>query len=294
MYIGRFAPSPTGALHLGSLFAAVASYLDARHCGGRWLLRMEDLDAPRIVPGSADAILRTLERFALHWDGEILYQSRQKDRYAAALARLGASGLTFECSCSRKELAEQDLEFYPGTCRERTSHAGPTATRFHIEDSRTVRFEDRVQGEIRSALARLGDPIIRRRDGLPAYQLAVVLDDALQGVTDVVRGADLLHSTAWQIELQQALGLSPVRYAHVPLLVEPDGRKLAKSSRSIGLEPERAAAQLASVLVLLGLPPPPGLANGSPSALLGWAVPRWSLAGIHGRATLPAPGPLEA
>jgi glutamyl-Q tRNA(Asp) synthetase len=270
MYIGRFAPSPTGALHLGSLFAAVASYLDARHCGGRWLLRMEDLDAPRIVPGSADAILRTLERFALHWDGEILYQSRQKDRYAAALARLGASGLTFECSCSRKELAEQDLEFYPGTCRERTSHAGPTATRFHIEDSRTVRFEDRVQGEIRSALARLGDPIIRRRDGLPAYQLAVVLDDALQGVTDVVRGADLLDSTARQIHLQRLLGLPTPRYLHIPAAVNAAGEKLSKQTGARAAQP----SDLPLVLKFLGQ---------KPSATLAEAVANWNPALIPSR-----------
>jgi glutamyl-Q tRNA(Asp) synthetase len=288
-YIGRFAPSPTGSLHLGSLVAAVASFLDARHHGGRWLVRMEDLETPRVVPGSADEILRTLERFGLEWDGEVAYQSRRIERYAAALASLTASGFTFECSCSRRELADQEVEGYPGSCRNGPMRDGPTATRFRVDETRTVIFRDRIQGETGAQLGELGDVVVRRRDGLIAYQLAVVVDDAWQGVTDVVRGADLLASTAWQVELQRALALPAVRYAHVPLVVEPDGSKLAKSSRSLALGEGQVGVQLAAALHLMGLDVPLELTAGPPSSLLGWAAGRWSLDGIRGRASVAAP-----
>ncbi|MGQ0833556.1 MAG: tRNA glutamyl-Q(34) synthetase GluQRS [Gammaproteobacteria bacterium] len=290
-YTGRFAPSPTGALHLGSLLAAVASFLDARLHGGRWLLRVEDLDAPRVMQGSADDILRTLEAFALHWDGEVVYQSRRTDLYATALSHLSRSGLTFECSCSRKTLADQDEERYPGTCRRGPPPSGATATRFRIDETRSVTFADRIRGEVCDRLATLGDFVIRRRDGLFSYQLAVVVDDAAQGVTDVVRGADLLRSTAWQVELQRSLGLPGVRYAHVPLVVEPDGGKLAKSRRSVGLAREGASRQLGSVLAMLGIELPPELDGEPPSRLLHWAAAHWHLEAIRGRGSITAPGP---
>jgi glutamyl-Q tRNA(Asp) synthetase len=261
-------------LHLGSLLAAVGSFLDARAHGGRWLLRMEDLDRARLVPGSAEDILRTLEGFGLLWDGEVEYQSRRIHLYAEALASLRAAGRTFECSCSRRELSATDSG-YPGTCREGPRLTGATATRFRIDETQTVVLEDRFQGRISLAMSRLGDVIVRRRDGVFAYQLAVVVDDALQGVTDVVRGADLLESTGWQIALQGALRLPTPRYAHLPLLLERCGAKLSKSRRSAPLEAGRAGAQLAGVLRLLGLAAPSELARGAPAALLEWARDAW-------------------
>jgi glutamyl-Q tRNA(Asp) synthetase len=289
-YTGRFAPSPTGDLHLGSLFAAVASFLDARRGGGRWLLRMEDIDTGRVVPGSADSILRTLEAFGLHWDGDVLHQSSRHERYAAALAQLERLGRTFACSCSRRELEEQEVDAYPGTCRNGPSRAGPAAIRFRVDETRTVSFLDAIQGPIVTPLRGIGDVIVRRRDGLFAYQLAVVVDDADQGITDVVRGLDLLPSTAWQMELQRALGIPQPRYGHVPLIVEPDGGKLAKSRRSVavgrpGSEPSN---ELEAVLRGLGLPVPNELAGARPVDLLTWATTRFSLEPLHGMKALPA------
>ena len=280
-YIGRFAPSPTGPLHLGSLVAAVGSYLDARHVGGRWLVRMEDLDTTRVLPGCSDAMLRTLEAFGLHWDGEVEFQSRRTALYAEALQTLRAQGLTFECSCSRRDLGSAETG-YPGTCRAGpTQNRGPTATRLRVPYG-LVSFTDRVQGECCFDLRMLGDPIIRRRDGAFAYQLAVVVDDAAQGVSDVVRGADLLESTAWQIELQRALKLATPRYAHLPLIVEPNNGKLAKSRRSLGLDTARATEQLRSALTLLQHTPPSELQHSSPSQLLAWATSQWNLDRVQG------------
>jgi glutamyl-Q tRNA(Asp) synthetase len=280
-YVGRFAPSPTGPLHLGSLVAAVGSYLDARKAGGRWLLRMEDLDTTRVIPGCSDAMLRTLEAFGLHWDGEVEFQSRRTALYAEALQTLREQGLTFECSCSRRDLGHLETG-YPGTCRDGpTQNRGLTATRFRVP-STPVSFSDRVQGECCFELRALGDPVIRRRDGAFAYQLAVVVDDAAQGVSDVVRGADLLESTAWQIELQRALKLATPRYAHLPLIVEQNNGKLAKSRRSLGIDPTRATEQLRTVLTLLQHAPPPELQQSSPTQLLAWATRLWNLDTVQG------------
>lgn len=274
MCVGRFAPSPTGSLHLGSLLAAVGSFLDARARGGRWLVRMEDLDRSRLVPGSADEILRTLEGFGLCWDGEVEYQSRRTHLYAEALTTLRTAGHTFECSCSRRELATEESG-YPGTCREGPRRPGNRATRFRVDENETVAFEDRFQGQITLAMGKLGDVIVRRRDGVFAYQLAVVVDDGLQGITDVVRGADLLESTGWQIALQRALGLRTPSYAHLPLLLERTGEKLAKSRRSAVLDTGRAGAELLNILGFLGLSPPAELAGAAPAALLDWATTSW-------------------
>ena len=254
-YVGRFAPSPTGALHLGSLVAALGSYLDARHNGGRWLVRMEDLDTPRVVPGCSAEILRTLELFGLHWDGEVEYQSRRTERYAAALETLKSNGLTFECSCSRREFSTRetpvtrDLPQRPGAPRARPQPA--SASGRHACSS-TIAFRARVEFDLRA----LGDPVVRRRDGVLSYQLAVVVDDAQQGISDVVRGADLLDSTAWQIALQRALGLATPRYAHLPLIVEPQRGKLAKSRHSLAIAAAAPAPQLIAALQLLQHPPP--------------------------------------
>ena len=279
-YVGRFAPSPTGDLHLGSLVAALGSYLDARSQGGHWLLRMEDLDTARVLPGCAARMLRTLESFGLHWDGAVTYQSARTGHYAQALERLNAAGLTFECGCSRRERANQGG--YPGTCRSRAAGAGPTALRFRVDDARTVRFTDRIQGECGFALRERGDVIVRRRDHAFAYQLAVVVDDALQGISDVVRGADLLDSTAWQIALQDALALPRPRYAHLPLVVEPGGAKLAKSRRSIPLDPAAAAPLLYEALTLLKQDPPATLKPESAGRMLEWACAHWELERVRG------------
>jgi glutamyl-Q tRNA(Asp) synthetase len=261
-------------LHLGSLLAAVGSFLDARSRGGRWLVRMEDLDRARAVPGSADEILRALETFGLLWDGEIECQSRRTHLYAEALESLRAAGLVFECSCSRRELATEDAG-YPGTCREGPRRPGATATRFRVDETETLVFNDRFQGPIALAMGKLGDVIVRRRDGVFAYQLAVVVDDALQGITDVVRGADLLESTGWQIALQRALRLRTPDYGHLPLLLERTGEKLSKSRRSAALDPARAGTEMLDVLRLLGLSPPAELAGATPATLLGWATGCW-------------------
>ncbi len=278
-YVGRFAPSPTGSLHIGSLVAALGSYLDARAAGGRWLVRMEDLDRERLVPQADQAILRTLEALGLHWDGAVLYQSERQEHYAAALALLRAQQATFECSCSRRELATG--YGYPGTCRNGPKLAGPTATRFRVPEA-MLTVPDRIQGLRRFELARLGDVIVRRRDGAFAYQLAVVVDDALQGVTDVVRGADLLDSTPWQIALQQALGLSTPRYAHLPLITEPDGAKLSKSRRSVAIGARNAAAELHRALVLLRQDPPAKLKSASVREILAWGIRHWQLSRLAG------------
>ncbi|TLZ37250.1 MAG: tRNA glutamyl-Q(34) synthetase GluQRS [Gammaproteobacteria bacterium] len=278
-YVGRFAPSPTGSLHLGSLVAAVGSFADARSRGGRWLLRMEDLDASRVIPGCAERMLRTLEAFGLTWDGVVEYQSARTHHYGEALATLEALGLTFQCSCTR---AERNADGgYPGTCRNGPKSRGATATRFRVDD-RTVCFEDRAQGECRFELRERGDVIIRRRDGAFAYQLAVVVDDALQEVTDVVRGADLLDCTPWQIALQEALRLPTPHYLHLPLVTEPGGAKLAKARRSVALDPHASGRELHEALRLLNQDPPDTLKLESPGRVLEWACAHWELDRFHG------------
>lgn len=237
-------------------------------------MRIEDLDAGRVVPGCSAQMLQTLEAFGLTWDGPVEYQSARIGHYVQALDALGARGLTFECSCSRSERLTGRA--YPGTCRSGPRRRGPTATRLRVPD-RSICFEDRAQGSCSFELARLGDVIIRRRDGTYAYQLAVVVDDALQGVTDVVRGADLLDNTPWQIALQQALGLPTPRYAHLPLVLEPRRGKLAKSRGAIALDPRSAGSQLHQVLTLLRHDPPATLELESGATVLEWARRHWNL-----------------
>ena len=288
--MGRFAPSPTGQLHLGSLVAALGSYLDARHYGGQWLLRMEDLDTPRVVAGCADSILRTLEAFGLTWDGEVSWQSRRVELYEDALSKLTAAGLTFQCSCSRRLRLENEERGYPGTCRDKQPLSGPNATRFRI-DEEIVSFDDRFQGHCDLPVRTMGDVVIRRRDGIFAYQLAVVVDDAEQGVTQIVRGADLLSSTAWQSCLQRALNVIPPQYGHLPLVVEPDGTKLAKSRRSVPLDPVRAAPLLLEALGMLGQPVEPGLEFESTATILQWSAERWDPRVFFGTRSVAAPPP---
>ncbi len=235
MYVGRFAPSPTGALHFGSLVAALASWLDARACGGRWLLRIEDLDAPRTEPGAAEDIVRTLGQLGLAWDGQVLYQSARLAAYRQALRKLEPR--TYWCACTRREIADSSLglaadgaQIYPGTCRNGIA-PGKQPRALRIEASGIVTFEDRVQGPQQQSLERdVGDFVLHRADGQFAYQLAVVVDDAEQGVTDVVRGADLLDSTPRQICLQRLLGYPTPRYLHIPAAVNAAGEKLSKQT----------------------------------------------------------------
>jgi glutamyl-Q tRNA(Asp) synthetase len=282
--LARFAPSPTGPLHLGSLLTAVGSYLDARSAGARWLVRIEDLDTPRVVPGCADEMLRTLEAFGFEWDGEVLFQSTRRDAYRHALAQLSAEGRIYPCSCSRKDLAGLDDESgYPGTCRAGPTRSGPTALRFRVSDA-PIHFDDLFQGAQRFDLATCGDVVVERRDRLASYQLAVVVDDAFQGITRVVRGADLLSSTPWQIELQRALSLPRPIYGHLPLLLEPDGAKLSKSGRSLPLDLKSAPEALTSTLTHLSQTPPPALAHSSIKEVWKWAIEHWNPRALAGKA----------
>lgn len=273
-YIGRFAPTPSGHLHFGSLVAALASYLDARAVGGRWLLRMEDLDPPREEPGAQAAILKALESYGFEWDGEMVRQSERHAAYAEVLDRLFNQGLAYACTCSRKQL-EPYHGIYPGLCRNTGHSQEDAAIRLRVPELE-YRFTDRVQGEFRQHLGRdVGDFVIRRRDGLYAYQLAVVLDDAWQGVTDIVRGADLLDSTPRQLYLQELLGLPQPRYLHVPLITQPDGHKLGKSYRSPPLAADQATPLLLRALRALGQKTDSEMVHASPREVLSWGIEHW-------------------
>ena len=273
-YIGRFAPTPSGHLHFGSLVAALASYLDARSVGGRWLMRMEDLDPPREEPGAQAAILKALESYGFEWDGEMVRQSDRHDAYAEVLNRLFNHGLAYACTCSRKTLAPYH-GIYPGLCRNAGHDTKNAAIRLRVPELE-YHFIDRVQGEYRQHLGReVGDFVIRRRDGLYAYQLAVVLDDAWQGITDIVRGADLLDSTPRQLYLQELLGLPQPRYLHIPLITQPDGNKLGKSYRSPPLTEDQATPLLLRALRALGQNPGAELAYATPREVLNWGIAHW-------------------
>jgi glutamyl-Q tRNA(Asp) synthetase len=272
-------------LHRGSLVAALASFLDARAHRGTWLVRIEDLDASRRQPGVDQSILATLASLQMASDEPVIHQSDRLERYGAALEQLRRAGLVYRCTCSRSETGGA----CSGRCRDHGAGDGPAAWRLRFDSADAVGFHDRVLGQLSYSCRELGDPVIYRRDGVPAYQLAVVVDDAAQGVTDVVRGADLIDSTAWQIRLADALGLRPPRYAHVPLVVEPDGSKLSKSRQSLpisGLEP---AATLLQSLRLLRQQPPTDLTGASPAAILNWAVRHWDLARLAGLRTVALP-----
>src|SRR3989344_118477 len=284
-YIGRFAPTPSGHLHFGSLVAALASYLDARSVGGRWLMRMEDLDPPREEPGAQAAILKALESYGFEWDGQMVRQSDRHGAYAQVLDRLFSQGLAYACTCSRKQL-EPYHGIYPGLCRNAGHGTEDAAIRIRVPEL-DYHFIDRVQGEFHQHLGRdVGDFVIRRRDGLYAYQLAVVLDDAWQGITDIVRGADLLDSTPRQLYLQELLGLSQPRYLHVPLIIQPDGHKLGKSYRSPPLPADQATPLLIRALRALGQPLPDGAPHGQPAELLRWASQHWDASLIPRSLTL--------
>jgi glutamyl-Q tRNA(Asp) synthetase len=267
--------------------AAAGSYLDARHSGSRWLLRLEDLDTARLVAGADAAILQTLDAFGFRIDGEVLRQSARQAHYEAAIARLQQAGLTFLCRCSRREIAAAGLGEEPrcvGDCRRQPSgSAGAGALRVALDGLQERRVRDRSGREIQFDPHHHTDVVVRRRDGVIAYQLAVVVDDAAQGVTDVVRGGDLLPSTAWQLALQQALSLDTPRYLHLPVVVEPGGAKLAKSRRAVPLDPAAAPALLRQALSLLGQPPPDVPGSGGLDALWAASIARWDPAAASQR-----------
>lgn len=285
-YVGRFAPSPTGPLHKGSLVAALASWLDARAHGGQWLLRIEDVDEPRCSKAAADTILHQLDALGLHWDGELLWQSLRTRLYRAALDRLIADDMAFACACTRRDLESQPLSLdgtrrYPGTCRNRIG-ISPRAWRFRVPPG-AVTFDDAIRGvQSIDIAADAGDFVLWRADGFCAYQLAVVVDDAEQGVTDVVRGADLLGSTPRQILLQQALRLMRPRYAHVPLVLDAHGEKLSKQTLARPLEAANAVPDLAEALRFLNHAPPAEVIAAGRDALLAWAIGHWRLASCAG------------
>ena len=287
-YIGRFAPSPTGPLHLGSLLAAVGSYLDARAAGGHWLLRVEDLDPPREMPGASAGILRTLESLGFEWQGPVLYQSTRLPAYAEATARLAAAGDAFPCACTRSEIADSAVHglegpVYPGTCRAGLAPGRVgRALRLRVPEE-TLCFDDGLQGRVCQALARdIGDFIVRRADGCYAYQLAVVVDDGWQGVTHVVRGADLLLSTPRQILLQRRLGLPTPGYRHLPVLMNASGEKLSKQTQAAPVDSLPGPEALWRSLGLLRQAPPEALRRASIREIWDWAVAHWSLSSLEG------------
>ena len=282
---GRFAPSPTGPLHAGSMLAALGSWLLARQAGGEWLLRIEDIDPPREVAGAASDQLRTLAAFGLHHDGEIARQSRRGHLYRDALDRLLVRGQAFECHCSRSELAASG-----GIHRQcvATAPRADPAIRLRVADGCEIAFEDAVHGRIVQRVGRdVGDFVLLRADGLWAYQLAVVVDDADQGITDVVRGADLLDSTPRQILLQRALGLPTPRHAHLPLLLGDDGRKLSKSDAALPVDTADPLATLRALWHCLGQAPLPADAMRSTAAFLDAAATAFRLERVP-RHALPA------
>ncbi len=299
-YIGRFAPSPTGPLHFGSLTAAVASYLEAKLHQGTWLLRMEDLDRPREAKGAASQILSTLEAFGFEWHGAVIYQSQRTEAYTAMLNVLLKDQLIYPCICSRKEIADsagQGLDgfIYPGTCKQglvsstninNISADTPHSWRIQTNDSR-ISFHDKVQGEIYQNLATdIGDFILKRADGIFAYQLAVVIDDAYQGVTHVVRGADLLDSTPRQLYLQQILGFTQPSYAHIPVVTNQNNEKLSKQTLARALDTQHASSLLWQALVFLGQCPPVELQHEPLNMLWHWAESVWNIERIPQNRTI--------
>jgi glutamyl-Q tRNA(Asp) synthetase len=287
---GRFAPSPTGPLHFGSLVAATGSYLSARSQGGEWLVRMEDLDPPRAMKGAADDILRTLEAYGFAWDGAVVYQSRRRDAYEAALDRLRGQGALYACTCTRREIADSSVRgiegpVYPGTCRKgaaanRQAHALRVRT-----DGVQIDFVDRIQGAQRSALeTEIGDFVVKRADGFHAYQLAVVVDDAEQDITEIVRGADLLTSTARQIHVQRLLEVNTPSYAHLPAVLTSSGVKLSKQTGATALPARERSAELWRALAFLGQRPDPEWKTLPLEELWLAAISGWSESGVPGRA----------
>ena len=282
-YRGRFAPSPTGPLHFGSLLAAVASYLQARAAGGQWLLRIEDIDPPREVPGAAEDIVDTLARFGFEWDEEVVYQSQRIDIYREVLHRLASDGACYRCVCSRKTVQEAIAMrggppgVYPGTCLTTPPPDDALGNWRLATAGVSVEFDDRLQGTQRVRFGKdQGDFVVWRKDDLPSYQLAVTVDDALQHITEIVRGHDLLHETAGQHLLRERLGYPRPATAHIPVLLNEAGEKLSKQTGATALDAARVAQQLCSALRLLGLAVPAALDGGNTAEIWTWAIEHWS------------------
>ena len=282
-YRGRFAPSPTGPLHLGSIVTAVGSYLQARNNNGKWLVRIEDLDPPREVKGASDAILYSLDALGLYWDDTVLYQSKQIESYTHAIEQLKRQDVLFPCNCSRKTievaLANNPVKIYPGSCRnnrfsEQLKHL---AIRVKV-NNQVIEFTDAIQGPLKQQLNEdVGDFIIRRADGLIAYQLAVVIDDAQQNITEIVRGADLFDNTPRQIFLQQLLSLPSINYAHLPLVVDANGIKVSKQAQAPSVNVNNPVACVHMALNFLGQNPPQELIYDSLTTLWQWAFSNWDI-----------------
>jgi glutamyl-Q tRNA(Asp) synthetase len=292
-YRGRFAPTPSGPLHFGSIIAALGSCLDARTHAGHWCVRMDDLDPPRVMPGAVDEILRCLEALGFEWDGAVLYQSRRRDAYHAALHRLREHGLVYPCCCSRKDIADVAVAgakgpIYPGTCRQGLAPGRPArALRVRATGAR-VRFEDGVLGvQDRDLEHEAGDFVLYRADAVYAFHLASAVDDAHQGMTHVVRGADLLESSARQLWLIRALGLAAPRYAHLPVALDASGQKLSKQTQAAPVDPSRPAQTLWPALRFLGQDPPAELARVSVGDIWQWARTNWRLERVPRRTSLP-------
>jgi len=298
-YRGRFAPSPTGPLHFGSLITALGSYLQARSQRGEWLVRMEDIDPPREQPGAADAILRALEAYQLHWDGAVLYQSDRTDAYLAALDQLQKQGDSFPCSCTRSSIAKANRNnrptedgtvplIYPGTCRSGLpSGTTARAIRLHVP-KHTDSFADALQGRIDTDLQNnIGDFVVRRADGLFAYHLAMVVDDAEQQISEIVRGTDLLTSTPPQRYLQTRLGYSHPAYCHLPIATNPQGQKLSKQTFAGAIDIQNPGPILIKALAFLNQQPDVKLANASPAEILGWAITHWDFQKVPRQAAIP-------
>lgn len=290
-YIGRFAPSPTGPLHFGSLVSALASYLDAHHNRGQWLLRMEDLDPPREQPGAAAAILQSLEEHGLYWDGEVTYQSQRLEVYQEHLLQLQEAGLVYACDCTRQDLAAMG-GIYNGRCRTRAvNRSNDHALRLKLYDLPTeshradglLVFQDLVQGRQEQNLrSEAGDQIVKRKDGLFAYQLAVVVDDIAQQITHIIRGSDLLEVSARQIFLYQLFKARVPQFGHVTLVAHSDGQKLSKQNFAPALNSAVAGGNIWRALAFLGQNPPQELAGASPAELLLWGKKHWQLTNIKG------------
>lgn len=293
-YRGRFAPSPTGPLHFGSLVTAVGSYLQARQQGGKWLLRIEDIDTPRNVTGAADDILRTLESLGLHWDEAVLYQSKRNAAYREALETLKRDGMVYPCVCSRREIADSMLRgieglIYPGTCRNGIAAANPPkpcSWRVRTQ-AEAIIVKDALQGRISQSVEReIGDFTLLRADGIFTYQIAVVVDDAFQGITHIVRGADLLLSTPRQIYLQRLLGLPTPGYAHLPVAINAHGEKLSKQTLAPYADTSSPCTMILRLLEFLGQQPPAELAGYNLDTVWKWAVEHWDICKLQGIKTL--------
>lgn len=277
-YKGRFAPSPTGPVHYGTLVAAVGSYLQARKNNGEWFVRMDDVDTLRIVDGADSDILHTLEHFGFKWDGEVTYQTQQVDSYQQALEKLVSQSLVFPCTCSRKILAKTDSKIYPGTCRHRALAENEEHALRILSQNFDIKFDDVVMGKRSQNIERqCGDFIIKRRDGLFAYQLAIVVDDAIQGITEVVRGADLLDSTPRQIYLQRLLNYPTPRYCHLPLAIDDLGNKISKSGGAAKVETNDREKLLISSLNFLGQKAPDDLVKSNINDIWSWAIKNWNV-----------------